>query len=205
MTHIGESTLHRMEMILTLAGLAGVVLIFLSFAFDYTPARHAFRNDFLDPPWWSVITCIVLPVVISGAWLIRLIHGDLPASMGFAGSAISGICAVLFAYYIAGFVVESGLMFLFLFLVGLAAAPWLAVRGIEDNFALRGLAAMQATYAVQMMFWLCIVWGSFQTGAWLGVLTLAAYIGQIYLVADRRVWTLGLLIPLLMIAAIVNA
>jgi hypothetical protein len=75
---------------------------------------------------------------------------------------------------------------------------WLSIRGIKQHSIAGGLVAMQGVYAILMTFWVmgALDLDSFQIGAWLGVITLLAYLSQIALAVRRPWWVMAVAVPM---------
>jgi len=188
----------RFHAALTVLGVSGIALNFVSFAAGYVPIRDAFPGGFLAPSWWSVLPCMLLPLPVAIGYAFWLARGPLP---GWYRRSAYILAVTLVAPFLAGTVFDffsDGLEIVFpvLFVAAFCAAAGLVIWGSGRDNDLNGLIAMQAVYLVQMQFWLILGSGQFQLGAWLGVTTSLAYLLQIKLVVQRRAWPLVLLLLL---------
>ena len=66
---------------------------------------------------------------------------------------------------------------------------------------------MQCTYAVPMTFWVAFAHyaqDDFQSGAWLGIITLLAYLAQTALAAKSRWSVLAVVVPMASVISLMN-
>ncbi len=85
-----------------------------------------------------------------------------------------------------------------LFVLSFTSVAWLSIRGIKQHSIAGGLVAMQGVYAILMTFWVmgALDLDSFQIGAWLGVITLLAYLSQIALAVRPPWWVMAVAVPM---------
>ena len=189
----------RFHVLLTTVGMAGIALNFLPYVFDVVPVSDLLMDW---TSWRNVLSmalpCMVLPIPVSVGYTIWLVKRRVPQWTVFAGYALS----LLFALGIILDIATStpydvtGLLLGCVFLAAFAGTAWLAARGVKDIANIRALVAMQCIYAGPMALYLTEFAGDYQVGAWLGLLTLAAYLAQIGLLIKRPAWLLPVLVPL---------
>jgi hypothetical protein len=95
----------------------------------------------------------------------------------------------------------------FLFTAAFTSAVWLNIKGIGHDSGVRGLVAMQSVYSVPMTFWVAFAHyaqDDFQSGAWLGAITLLAYLAQTALAAMSRWSVLAAIVPMACIIALMK-
>lgn len=191
-------TARQLHAALTILGMSGIALSFFPFAFSYLPIRDVFPPGFLEPSWWTVLPCMLLPLPIAIGFTVWLTRGLLPRWWSTSAYIIAGLSVGPFlAGLISDFAFDDigNIAYPALFLAAFCAAAGLVIWGKNRGQRLESLIAMQSVYIVQMQYWLVLAAGEFQTGAWLGAATSLAYLGQIMLVANRRAWLLLLLVP----------
>jgi hypothetical protein len=188
-----------LQIALTIIGMSGIVLSFVPFSSGVIP----FTDVLLEWQMWDSLAvmaapCIVLPAPISIAYATWLVTGRPPRWSVMAGCSL----AALFAFGILANIAftssydAADISLGLLFLIAFCGAAWLGTRGIEDNSQVRGLVAMQCVYAVPMTYFLVFLAGDYQIGAWLGLVTLFAYLGQISLALKRLAWSLVIIVPI---------
>jgi len=199
-----DTASRKLHAALTVLGACGIALNFFSFAASYVPIRDIFLGGFLEPDWWSVLPCMLLPLPIAIGYGLWLIHQSIPRWYTTSAYIVATISIVPF---LAGTVFDfssdgvEAIVFPASFLLAFCAAAGLVIRGRGRGQALGGLIAMQAVYVIQMEFWVALGTAQFQTGAWLGIAASLAYLAQIMLVARLRAWPLLLLVPAVVLAA----
>lgn len=199
---IGENrsrvTTRHVHVALTIVGTGGLVLNVLPFGFDYVPIRDAYPGGFLAPSWLGVWPCMVLPLPIVIGYALWLARGVLPRSFSIGGYALAIVSAGSYLVGVAPDLIPGGartVIYPVLLAVPFCAAAGLVFRGLDRDRNAGCLIAMQAVYVGQIQFWLAFVANDLQTGAWLGVVTALAYLGQISLIARRRSWVILLIAP----------
>jgi len=204
-------TTRQVHVALTIAGASGIVMSGLPFAFDYVPIRDAFPGGFLEPSWWGVLPCMLLPVLIFAGYGLWLKRGFLPrwcSTWAYILAALS--VGPFFASMTLDFAFDGydGMIFPALFVVAFCAAAGLVVQRTARERNLTGLLAMQAVFVVQIQFWLALAAENFQAGAWLATAAAIAYVTQIMLISRARAWLLLLLLapaPVLTIVIVLQA
>jgi hypothetical protein len=186
---MNEIKYRRLQSLLTLVGFSGIVLLFVPFAKGI---------DVSDGWEWIgpfIIPGIVLPFLISFGYLIWILVGRLPRWANLAGYLVAiatSAAAMAAAEWGSPFGgnIESVVFSLTIFLVVPAICiSFGVVRGLTGDIPVKGLAASQSIYALYMGCYLEIVSPlTYDIGAWLGGLTIAAYFIQIGLVVDRIKW-----------------
>lgn len=192
----------RLDVLLTVAGAAGIALVFLPFTWDTVPLTDVILDDssFRDWQFWlMVLPCVLLPFVITAGQAAR-VAGRGARWVSAAGFGIALCMALL---YLAGAAQDLG-EYEWAIIAGLSAAAfgagaWLCARINMPLPAPRGLAALQVAYLVPMSFWLGFAHDDFQVGAWLGALTSIAYLAQIGLVSTRPLRVLAVAAPLVLL------
>ena len=148
--------------------------------------------------------------MISLGYVAWHVAGRLPLWVAAGGYVLAAVFA---GAILAGLLGSSGapdrksLTIIGLFLVAFASAAWISLNGVNRESPIRGLVAMQGVYATLMVFALAAAhfWGDYQTGAWLGAITVFAYLGQITLTVKKFRSILLILMPLALIGWIVSA
>lgn len=199
-----------MSIALTLAGLCGIGLPFVPFTVGYVPISEVDWDWSESPHFTLVLPCMVLPPLISLGYVVWHVAGRLPLWVAAGGYVLAAVFA---GACLTGLLGSSGasdrlvLTVIGLFLVAFASAAWISLKGVNRESPIRSLVAMQGVYATLMVFALAAAhfWGDYQTGAWLGAITLFAYLGQITLAVKKYRSVLLILIPLALIGWIVSA
>jgi hypothetical protein len=203
--YLAPATSRRIHVALSVAGTSGLVMSFFPFAFDYVPIRDVFPGGFLQPSWWSVLPCMLLPVPVAigyGLWLTRRLLPPWYAT----GAYILAILAVgpFLTSLVSDWVFDGvEIIVTASFIVAFCAAAGLVVWGVDRGQRLASLVAMQAVYIGQIQFWLVLAASEFQAGAWLGAAAALVYLAQIILIAKRRAWLLPLLLPAAVLSIVI--
>lgn len=200
----------KAQIALTVIGLSGIVLSFVSFTSDIRPLTDVLLHwRFPDELWLLVAPCVVLPIPISMGYIFWLITGRQPRWM----VNTSYILTVLFACTsMAGLTLNGPyepelIAAALLFAAAFTSAAWLIIWGTRRDSSVRGLVAMQCTYAVPMTFWVAFAHyaqDDFQSGAWLGIITLLAYLAQTALAAKSRWSVLAVVVPMASVISLMN-
>jgi len=185
---------------LTLAGLTGIVVLFVPFAYATVPVRDVLLGgsffDRLSPFWLLALPVIILPVPISVSLALSL-AGRLPAWADAAGYVLAGAsaCCVLLAYAIEPD--ADAPLALGLYGLAYAGGAWFSVKAARDASAPAGAVAMQAAYVVPTSVWLAaFLFDNADVGAYLALLTATVYATQMALAIKRRIFLLAVLVPL---------
>lgn len=198
------------QIALTVIGLSGIVLSFVAFSGDIIPLTDVLLDwDFSYKLWLLVAPCIVLPITTSlgyGLWLTTGRHSPWMVKTGYFLAALFA-CTTLVAMGLDSRDDPELLAITLLFAAAFAGAAWLSIKGVGHDSGVGGLVAMQSTYSVPMTFWVAFAYfvqEDFQSGAWLGVATLLAYLAQIALAAKRRWFVLAAIVPMAFIIALMK-
>lgn len=181
-----------LQSLLTLVGFSGIVLLFLPFANEI---------DVSDGWEWVglfITPGVVLPFLISSGYLAWILIGRLPRWANPAGYAVA-IATSAVALSPQDWSSPFGDIAAELAIWLVAPAVCISfgiIRGLPGDAPVRGLAAMQSIYALYMGCCLEIVAPlTYDVGAWLGGLTIAAYFGQIGLVVNHVRWLPLFIVP----------
>ncbi len=200
----------KVQIALTFIGLSGVVLSFVAFTGDIIPLTDVLLDwGFSDELWLLVAPCVVLPFIISMGYALWLTTGRQSRWMVNTGYAFAALFACT---SLKGIGLDSRyepvlMAMTFLFTAAFTSAAWLNIKGIRHDSGVRGLVAMQSVYSVPMTFWIAFAHyaqDDFQSGAWLGVITLLAYLAQTTLVAKSRWSVLAAIVPMACIIALMK-
>ena len=200
----------KVQIALTFIGLSGIVLSFVAFTSDVIPLTDVLLDwGFFVELWLLVAPCVVLPIIISMGYALWLTTGHQSRWM----VRTSYVFAALFACTsLTGIGFDSRnepvlMAMTFLFTAAFASAAWLNIKGIRHDSGVRGLVAMQSAYSVPMAFWVAFAYyaqDDFQSGAWLGAITLLAYLAQMALAAKSRWSVLAAIVPMACIIALMK-
>jgi hypothetical protein len=181
-------------------GLAAIAIPFLPFTLDELPVGNIWDWSGIFAFGPLVIFCVLLPVPIGLGYLLWLKTGFLPRWWALTSYLLAAASASLcVAFWVL--VMESAVLSL-LFSGAFACAAWLLTRGIKGESAPRALLTSQTVYTVPLTFWLVVALDDFQIGAWLGVVVLLTYLGQILLALRSLRWRLLWLLTLILVAMI---
>lgn len=185
---------------LTVAGLAGVVVLFVPFAYATVPIRDVLPGgsffDPLSPFWLLALPLIILPVPISLSLVLSL-AGRLPAWANAAGYllACASACSVLLACVIAPD--ADAPLALGLYGMAYAGSAWFIIKAARASSPAPGVVAMQAAYVVSTAVWVAdFLSENADIGAYLALLTVIVYATQMALAVRRRIIFLAVLVPL---------
>ena len=200
-----STAVKKVQIALTLIGMSGIVLSFVSFTFDQIPFDTLLVEPGLNELWSLVAPCILLPVAVIIGYAIWLIMGQLPRWLVIANYAFAVLSACTSLAGLSGSGYETELItMILLFVIAFASAAWLSVQGIAHNSEIRSLVAMQGVYVVPMAFWVAFAQVDFQIGAWLGAVTLLAYSAQIAMAVKSRWLVLAIIIPIVSIISLMT-
>lgn len=209
-------TTQHIQISLTALGLSGIALLFLPFAYGEVPIGYFYLYAWWsDPPaesgaflqWFFglafVQPCIIPPVPVGIGYAFWLITGRLPGWFTSASYLLAVLLACLFLAAVSyGYLTEDVIYLEDLILAGLlcgsmAGAVWLFIQGVSHESPVRGLVAMQSVYVATAAWWLFDVYAldHFQSGAWLGAITLLTYLAQVTLAVKRFIWILAIIGP----------
>jgi hypothetical protein len=188
---------HPAQVVLTVLGLSGVVLIFLPFIEDYGGVDHVPRDAFLGGldsfVWFTLISpCVVLPFFISAGYLRWLFTGRLSrweSGLGYAlGLTVVGMLLLAVVQEWWELFAPSPRKFL----LGLAAGVWFVIQNLRYGapHTLTALVAMQLAYLPFALGWFAELHVStliaghtpdMGIGAYLAVLAVLVYTAQVAL------------------------
>lgn len=191
--------MRRVHVALTVAGTAGIVLLFTPFAFDYVPVRDAVLDEGFWPSIWSVLPCIVFPLPIGIGYTLWLAHGRLPRWYALSAFVLITLVVALWLSFIAVDFSSDEAIYLAVMVLALCAVAGLSASAARRHPTLGSLVAMQGFYVFQISFFLLLALGDYQIGALLGLLASVAYLAQIAVVTDRRAWIALLVIPTILL------
>lgn len=200
----------KAQIALTVIGLCAIVLSFVSFTGDIRPLADVLFNwGFFDELWLLAAPCIILPIPISMGYVLRLTTGRQPQWVVNTSYALAALfaCTSMAALTLNGPYAPELMAMTLLFAAAFTSAAWFSIRRIRRDSGLRGLVAMQCVYAVPMTFWVAFAryaQDDFQSGAWLGVITLLAYLTQTALAANSRWSVLAVIVPTASVIALMN-
>ena len=197
----------RLHGVLTLLGLCGIVLSFVPFALNTVPVTDVLV-DWEIWDWLAIaaLPCIVLPVPVAVGYAIWLAKESVPGWMAIVAYSLSVVFAVAVLTSIATEVSFEAdeIAGLLIFVAAFAGAAWVVVGKSGHLGNVRGLVAMQCVYAVMMAYFLSVFAGDYQLGAWLGLVTLLAYLAQVVLVVKPVASLLPFFVPLAAMIALVR-
>lgn len=191
----------KMHVMLTLAGISGVVLPFVHFTVDQTAIEFFVSEPLYSDLWLLVAPCVLLPVAVIIGYATWLIRGKLPGLLVIANYALAVLSAfsALLGLGISGPYKPELVTMLLLFAIGFGSAAWLGIRGVVRVPQLQNLVTMQSVYIVPMAFWVAFAQTDFQIGAWLGAITLLAYLTQISAIVKNRWQLVAVILPVVSI------
>lgn len=196
----------RLQIALTVLGSAGLALPFVPFTYHVVPFTDVLLDvDFTDQIWMMAAPTIVLPLPIVAGYALRLFASRVPDWADAAGLLLA--LAAMFLFLMgAGAALDDGDVWglvIVLALFAYSGGIWSSRRPRDADYLTDGLIAMQAAYLPPTVFWVIFAMDSdFDTGAWLAVVTVVAYVPQIFTNAARRGRTLSLFAPLAAMATI---
>lgn len=189
----------RLHGVLTVLGLCGIALSFVPFTANVVPVTDVLPDwRIWEPLVVMALPCIILPVPVTVGYAIWLAKRHVP---GWVTISVYSLSLTFAVAVIASIAFETSFSFdeialALVFLAAFVGAAWIVVRNISDHGNIRGLVAMQCVYAVTMAYFLSAFAGDYQLGAWLGLLTLLAYLAQVVLVVKRVSQLLPFFVPL---------
>ncbi len=197
----------KVQIVLTVIGLSGIILSFVPFTYDAKPYDVIFGGRValveVQDFWLLVAPCFFLPILVSMGYVLWLITGRLPRWTMLASYVFAALfmCSSLAGFiYIDDSFDPINLAMIVLFALSFTIVGWLSIRGIRQHSTAGGLVAMQGVYAIQMTFWVMFALGDFQIGAWLAVISLPAYLAQIALALKRPWWVMAVAVSMAGIA-----
>lgn len=179
---------------LTLAGLTGIVSLFMPFTWSVSPMQAILERDF-----WKLASPFFLSVLISIASLRWIISGSFSRTSQIFGYVISSLSAIVtISFFFTGGASPSEFMewiALAVAVVVLIAGSWLVISKSRKLTA-EGycpLIALQVAYLANCLMCLLlfcplfdILFTGWQIGAWFSLATAIIYLFQIYLFATQR-------------------
>jgi uncharacterized membrane protein (DUF373 family) len=180
----------KVHLWLTLAGLTGIVSLFLPFTLSVSPMQALQEKDF-----WKLAAPFFLSVLISLAVLRWLITSSFSRSWQAIGYIISaGSAFITISFFFTGSISPSEFMEWIAFaaaVVVILASSWLVIAKLRKQLAggYCPLIALQVAYLANCLMCLVLfrpenssMFGfSWQIGAWFSLATAVIYLLQIYL------------------------
>jgi len=185
----------KVHLFLAIAGLTGVVSLFIPFTWDVSPMKALLDKDF-----WKLAAPFFLTILISIASFRWLITGSFSRGWQTIGYFISAVSAIItISFFFTGGASPSEFMewiALAVAVVVLLAGSWLVIAKSRKQIA-EGycpLIALQVAYLANCLMCLVLfrpeynsLFGySWQIGAWLSLATAMIYMFQIYLFTTHR-------------------
>ena len=161
-----------------LLGASGLIALLFPFASGYDVA------DGWDWLGRLILPVVVFPFLILFGYIALLVAHRPPRWMNSAGYASAALLsAIAFSDSLGPYF--DDFLFVALFTIVPAFFVTLAIRhGIDAKSGIRGLVALQSTYAVHLSLFLLLFLGdSYDIGYWLASLALIATMGQIVALA----------------------
>lgn len=188
-------TQQKVHLWLAIAGLIGIVSLFLPFTMSVSPMQALLEKDF-----WKLAAPFFLSILISIASLRLLITGSFSRSWLTIGYVISaGSAIITISFFFTGNSSPSEFMewiALALAIVVLLAGSWLVIaksrKQITEGYC--PLIALQVAYLANCLMCLVLfrpesssMFGfSWQIGAWFSLATAMIYLLQIYLFTTQK-------------------
>jgi hypothetical protein len=174
----------------TVIGAAGIVALFLPFAYDYSPVRAMFFDDWFAEVWpLGAPFFLSIPVTLASARLI--LFGPLSRVERLAAYASSVAAAAVTIWLVMTWVSSDS---------SLLVTDWIAVAVPLTTLAAGGamlvhlrrnprwevanpILAMQLAYLANALMCFIMFSGNLQVGAFAAVATTVAYVLQVVLIA----------------------
>jgi hypothetical protein len=195
-TTIRNMNHRKVHLMLTIAGLTGIVSLFLPFTWDVSPMKALLDKDF-----WKLAAPFFLSVLISIAslrWITTGSFGRTLQIIGYGISALSAIVTISF-FFTAGASPSEFMEWIALSVavVVLLAGSWLVISKLRKQVAggYYPLIALQVAYLANCLMCLVLfrpeyssLFGfSWQIGAWFSLITAMIYLVQIYLFTTQKI------------------
>lgn len=179
----------RLQIVLTILGCSGIVLLFLPFSGGMGVA------DGWEYLGRIMLPVTVLPFLIVAGYVARIGVGRIPPWANPVGYAVTILLAAVAVSAWDSYGEDFTFVALLFFVPVLCLLPGIRF-GTGKQSDTRGLVALQGLYAVHLSFFLAaFLDGAVDAGYWVAALALMVTFVQITLHLERKVWAACLFAP----------